>query len=138
MPRVPKPFLHKGWYKTNAGGKRQHPLCREEEGLTKARRLLNFYLGGFAEAREKGQAGPGSGVRAPEPPASRLAGEVHDEFLDFKKAEAEPATYVHYVDKLKPFVEQLSATGRWPRSYRGRRDRVQDVAPDRTRVGQGE
>ena len=65
MPRIPKPFLHKGWYKTNAGGNRQHPLCREEEGLTQARRLLNLYLGGFAEAKEKGQAGPGSGVARP-------------------------------------------------------------------------
>src|SRR4051812_29186625 len=107
MPRVPKPYLHKGWYKTNAGGKRQHPLCREEEGLTKARRLLNLYLGQLAEAQPAGNAGPGRGVRAPEPPPGKRAGEVHDLFLDFKRAECEALPYRHYVDKLKPFVERF-------------------------------
>ena len=87
MPPIPKPFLHKGWYKINAGGKRQHILCREEEGLTKARRLLNLYLGRLAGGKEKGEAGPGSGVRALVP-ASRLTGEVHDEFLDSRRPRA--------------------------------------------------
>jgi hypothetical protein len=33
MPRVPKPYPYKGWFRTNAGGKRGHPLCRIEEGM---------------------------------------------------------------------------------------------------------
>ena len=34
MPRIPKPYPYKGWYRTNAGGKRGHPLCRIDEGMT--------------------------------------------------------------------------------------------------------
>jgi len=48
----------------------------------------------------------GAGIQA-DPHAGKLAGEVHDEFLDVKKTENEPATYTHYVDKLKPFMEKF-------------------------------
>lgn len=108
MSRAPKPYPYKGWYRTNAGGKRGHPLCRIDEGMTAARRALNAYLGKLESDREEGLAPRpvGSGIAAPEP-GQKLAGEVHDEFLDFKKSESEPATYTHYVDKLKPFLERF-------------------------------
>lgn len=112
MPRIPKPYPHKGWYRTNAGGKRGHPLCRIEEGMTKARRVLNVYLGQQAEAEATGKARKpvGSGIRPKgvhDPEDSKLAGEVHDEYLDVVKSENEPSTYKHYLNKLKPFVERF-------------------------------
>jgi integrase len=76
--------------------------------MTKARRLLNIYLGQLAEAQATRPVG--SGIRSSlvaDPEQGRLAGEVHDEFLDFKQAESEPLTYQHYVSKLKPFVERF-------------------------------
>jgi hypothetical protein len=107
MPRVPKPYPHKGWFRTNVGGKHGHPLCRIDEGLTKARRLLHIYLGQVAEAQASGQATKpvGSGIRShplDDPAHGKLAGEAHDEFLDFVKSENEPLTYRHYVSTLVP------------------------------------
>jgi integrase len=112
MPRIPKPYLYKGWYRTNAGGKRQHPLCRDVEGMTKARRVLNAYLGQLQSAQAEGATTTpvGSGLQAKpvhDPESGPLAGEVHDLFLDFKKTESDQATYKHYLDKLKPFVERF-------------------------------
>jgi hypothetical protein len=54
MPRIPKPYPHKGWYRTNAGGKHGHPLCPIADSMTKARRLLAIYLGQQAEAQATG------------------------------------------------------------------------------------
>ena len=109
MPRIPKPYAYKGWYRTNAGGKRGRPLCRVEEGMTRAHRALALYLGRLAQAREEGKVpGPvGSGIRPKTADAGMLAGEVHDLFLDFKKSESEPLTYRHYLDKLKPFLDRF-------------------------------
>src|ERR1700690_301211 len=88
MPRIPKPYPHKGWFRTNAGGKHGHPLCPIEEGMTKARRLLAIYLGQQAEAEATGKArkSVGRGIRSRlvhDPEHGKLAGEVHDEYLDF-------------------------------------------------------
>lgn len=106
MPRIPKPFPHRGWFITNVGGKRGHKLCRVEEGRAKAERLLRVYLGQLAQAEADGRRPRpvGSGIQ----PAvsAKLAGEAHDEFLDLKKGD-DPLTYRHYVDKLKPFVERF-------------------------------
>ena len=44
MPRIPKPYPYKGWFRTNAGGHRGHPLCRIDEGMTKAIQFLNGIL----------------------------------------------------------------------------------------------
>jgi integrase len=105
MPRIPKPYAHKGWYRTNAGGKHGHPLCRIEEGMAKARRVLNAYLGQLeAERAVRAPVGIGIQVRADD---EKLVGEVHDEFPDFKQSESEPLTYRHYVDKLKPFLDRF-------------------------------
>jgi hypothetical protein len=38
---------------------------------------------------------------------AKLAGEVHDEFLDVVESENQPLTYDHYCNKLKPFVERF-------------------------------
>jgi len=108
MPRIPKPYAHKGWYRTNAGGVQGYKLCTIEEGLSKATRLLQTYLGKLALAREEGNSPQpvGAGIRA-HALGNKLVGEVHDEFLDVKKTECEPATYTHYVGKLKPFLERF-------------------------------
>src|SRR5207244_4487068 len=105
MPRIPKPYPYKGWFRTNAGGHRGHPLCRIDEGMTKARRALALYLGKLAEDQQSTPT-PGSGIH-PASGGDKLVGEVHDDFLDFKKSESEPLTYKHYVDKLKPFFERF-------------------------------
>jgi hypothetical protein len=39
MPRPAKPYLCRGWYDTNLGGKR-HRLCPEADGLRAAREAL--------------------------------------------------------------------------------------------------
>jgi integrase len=105
VPRVPKPYPHKGWFRTNVGGKRGHPLCRIEEGMAKARRMLTLHIAALAQ----GQQPVGSGIRpraAEDPGEGRLAGDVHDEFLDYVKVES-PDSYTHYLDKLKPFVQRF-------------------------------
>lgn len=108
MPRTPKPYASKGWYRTNAGGVQGYKLCKVEEGLSKATRLLQTYLGKLALAAEEGGSARsvGAGIRA-DVPGDKLVGEVHDEFLDVKKVESEPRTYEHYVQKLKPFLERF-------------------------------
>src|ERR1043166_7947560 len=40
MPRVAKPYLHRGWFVTNIGGERQK-LCRESGGIAVAREALD-------------------------------------------------------------------------------------------------
>ena len=40
MPRTPKPFLHEGWYTTDAGGPPRTKLCREEDGYKHAELCL--------------------------------------------------------------------------------------------------
>lgn len=147
MPRKPKPFLHEGWYKADAGGPPRTKLCKEEEGLRRAELCLNRWLVRFLEAKEQGvipagmtpaaylqavdagQAVPApsqvpsqasAGAAKPAAPTTNpalagprviLLGEVHDEFLDFhlKKAvtDKERETYTHYVNKLKPLVDQF-------------------------------
>src|SRR4051812_11909219 len=66
VPRIPKPYPHKGWFRTNAGGKRQHPLCRIEEGKAHAEKVLRVYLGqlGLSQQAGKVTTPPGSGIRA--------------------------------------------------------------------------
>jgi integrase len=111
VPRIPKPYPHKGWFRTNVGGKRGHPLCRIEEGMARARRLLTLHIAALSQSQESGTATRpvGSGIQAQrtaDPEQGKLAGEVHDEFLDFVKVES-PDSYRHYVDKLKPFVQRF-------------------------------
>jgi integrase len=54
---------------------------------------------------------PGPGVRpstvSPDCPNGKKVHEAHDEFLDAKKADGEPLTYKHYVDKLLPFFDRF-------------------------------
>jgi integrase len=112
VPRIPKPYPHKGWFRTDVGGDRGHKLCRIEEGMAKARRMLTLHIAAQAESQAQGTATRpvGSGIQArpvSDPEQGRLAGEVHDEYLDHAKVEADPATYKHYVNKLKPFVERF-------------------------------
>lgn len=54
MPRHPAPYRHRGWFVTNAGGRR-HKLCREEEGKAAARRSLLSLLASL-EDEERGRA----------------------------------------------------------------------------------
>lgn len=104
-PRIPKPYAHKGWYHTNAGGVQG---CKVEEGLSKATRLPQTYPGSLVLAAEGGSHRPvGAGIRA-DVPGDKPVGEVHDEFLDVKRVEAEDL-HLHYVQKLKPFLERFSA-----------------------------
>jgi integrase len=112
MPRIPKPYAHKGWFRTNVGGLRGHKLCRVEEGMAKARRMLTIHIAALTQAQETGRSTRpnGAGIQSRptgDPEWGRLTGEVHDEFLDFKQTESERATYQHYVGKLKPFVERF-------------------------------
>jgi integrase len=44
MPRVPKPYVFRGWYVTGAGGKRTK-LCEESAGFEEAQRRLDALLG---------------------------------------------------------------------------------------------
>ncbi len=106
MPRIPKPFPYRGWFITNVGGKRQHKLCRVEEGKVKAERLLRIYLGQIAEQEATGARRKPVGVGIQPAHQTKLVGEIHDEFLDLRKGDT-PLTFKHYVDKLKPFIERF-------------------------------
>ncbi len=111
MPRIPKPYAHKGWFRTNVSGIRGHKLCRVDEGMARARRLLTLYIASLEHDREAGNAtkpvGAGIQPQKPDPGQGKLVGEVHDLFLDFKQTENDPATYRFYLSKLKPFLERF-------------------------------
>src|SRR5262249_35483089 len=125
MPRQAKPFLYRGWFCTNAGGKPQQKLCREEEGRKQAELALARLLVRREDARQEGKlAVPGPGIQASPGSASQqgngnyapgLAGPqpktvavVYDEFMEAKKSETDPATYTWYRDKLDPFFEEFA------------------------------
>jgi hypothetical protein len=40
VPRVPKPYAHKGWYRTNAGGVQGYKLCTVQEGPVEGHRSI--------------------------------------------------------------------------------------------------
>ena|SRR5438067_9752051 len=70
-----------------------HKVRRVEEGTAKAHRMLTLPIAALAEAEETGKAARpvGAGIRSRSlaaPEESKLAGEAHDEFLDFVKVEA--------------------------------------------------
>jgi integrase len=52
MARKAKPYIHQGWYKTDAG-ERNHKLCPVEDGLEKAQTLLEDWLKKAQEKKKK-------------------------------------------------------------------------------------
>jgi integrase len=92
MSRRPKPFPHRGWYVTNAGGERTK-LCRVEEGYRNAELALARLLV-EQQDRRKNRA------------VLRPVYDLVDEFLDMKKVERAEATYEQYRYMLKPFRER--------------------------------
>ena len=108
MPRRPKPYKYRGWYVTDSGGVPHHKLCPVEKGMVEAEKELRRYLTRMDDEREKSPT-PGPGIRSstthPDSAYGKKVHEAHDEFLDAKKADGEPLTYKHYVDKLVPFHE---------------------------------
>ena len=110
MPRRAKPYKYRGWYVTDAGGIPHHRLCLVQHGMVEAERELRRYLNQMDAERELAPT-PGPGIR----PATSISEgaygkkvhDAHDEFLDAKKADGEPLTYKHYVDKLLPFYERF-------------------------------
>ena len=110
MPRRPKPYKYRGWYVTDSGGVPHHKLCPVEKGMVEAEKELRRYLTRMDDEREKSPT-PGPGIRPsttnPDNAYGKKVHEAHDEFLDAKKADGEPLTYKHYVDKLLPFHERF-------------------------------
>ena len=113
MPRRPKPYKYRGWYVTDSGGVPHHKLSPIELGMVEAEKELRRYLNRLDDEREKNPtAGPG--IRPPaaipaDTPYGKKIHEAHDEFLDAKRADGEPLTYKHYVDKLLPFYDRFGA-----------------------------
>jgi len=91
MARPPKPYLHRGWWVTNAGGKR-HKLCREEKGRTAA--LDAFYRLFHQHVQDDGRAYPDL----------RVDGLIAL-FLDTLKVEKSESTYANYQRWLTEFAK---------------------------------
>ena len=94
------------------------------------------------DAREKAPtAGPG--IRPASIPADTPFGkkvhEAHDEFLDAKKADGEPLTYKHYVDKLLAVLhDEASWRPCCSLADRGGRRRLQILSDARQGMGEGQ
>ncbi|AMV29378.1 site-specific tyrosine recombinase XerC [Gemmata sp. SH-PL17] len=52
MPRVPKPYVERGWYISRPSGQ-YLKLCPVEEGMTEAKRILQLKLGELEHEREQ-------------------------------------------------------------------------------------
>lgn len=90
MPRPAKPYLYRGWYVTNLGGKR-HRLCPEGDGLNEARDAL---LRLQHEVHENG------GRPLPSPTVVEMVAL----FLDSVKVERSQHTYLDYQRWLTEFA----------------------------------
>src|SRR5262245_48154461 len=104
MPRVAKPFEHRGWYKTDIGGTR-HKLCPVDEGLAKAKLELCKLQVRLADGAVQAEA---SLAPAPAVPAHlRLVGDAYNEFLSFKKPTVAGETWTQLRDKLQPLYDRF-------------------------------
>jgi integrase len=99
MAREAKPFLHRGWYKTDLAGVRRK-LCREEEGLEKAKVELARLIVQLNDGTptEVVEARPADVTKVP-------LGFVFDRFLEMKRIEKGKETYKYYADKLTPLYD---------------------------------
>lgn len=90
MPRLAQPYLSRGWYVTNLGGKRQR-LCEEADGLRAAREAL---------VRLQGEVADNGGRPFP----SLTVVELIAMFLDSVKVERSHHTYSDYQRWLTEFA----------------------------------
>ncbi|OAI54975.1 hypothetical protein AYO44_13885 [Planctomycetaceae bacterium SCGC AG-212-F19] len=95
MPRVAKPYLHRGWFVTNIGGERRK-LCRESEGMTLAQEALD---------RLKVERHDNRGKTFPKLTVAELSAL----FLQYCEVDKAPGTVTHYNSKLKPFVARFGS-----------------------------
>ncbi len=92
MPRQAKPYLCRGWYVTNIGGKR-HRLCREADGLKAARDALQRLRVEIDDNRGR-------------PLPSLSVAELVALFLDDVKVERSIHTYLDYQRWLTEFARK--------------------------------
>jgi integrase len=131
MARPAKAFPHEGQFKTNAGGPPRTVLCSGDSSPTHVRNCLNRWLVKIQDVRDGGklpagmspaeyirltEAGSQVGPGAEEGPTTNrllvgpkvyLFGEVYDDFLDFKRLEGDPETYIYYRDKMRLAVARF-------------------------------
>lgn len=92
MPRISKPFLHRGWYITDIGGGRRK-LCRESDGLKAAETALN---------RLKVERDQGGGELPPELTLAEAAALFLREVETDKGAEHK--TFIFYKQNLQRLI----------------------------------
>ena len=92
MPRTAQPYLSRGWYVTNLGGKR-HRLCPEADGLRAAREALGLLQREVAD----------NGGR---PFSNITVIELIAMFLDSVKVERSHHTYSDYQRWLTEFARK--------------------------------
>jgi integrase len=113
MPRQPKPYVKNGWFCTSLGGIQHQKLCPVEQGLKNADLALARLRvqrtddghGAIQPATTEEGRIPSIALAGPK---NYLLGEVHDDFLDYKKAQyGENSTaYQDFVVRLKPLLDQ--------------------------------
>jgi hypothetical protein len=91
MPRLPKPFFHRGWWCTNFGGVRTKLASGEENLAAAEEALLELQL-----QQRKGQL-----KSYPQLTVSDLCGK----FMDTVQVERSRCTYSDYRSGLKKFVQ---------------------------------
>jgi integrase len=101
MPRDPKPYLYRGWYRTDAGGFPKHKLCKEARGIVEAKRQLRLYLTELENNREKFTSS------MPRQDGFLSVEEAVQRFLEFKEGEVSSNTFEFYQDRLRPFIFQF-------------------------------
>jgi hypothetical protein len=115
MAKEPKPYIKDGWYRTSIGGVQHRKLCREEEGVHKAKVALARPRVELHEAQRNGTAlpSPGPGIAplvispsALDPKLPTVTDAI-DAYLDFQMEQAAPASFDWYKKKLQPLYEQF-------------------------------
>src|SRR5947208_14582533 len=96
MPGEAKPYLEREWYISRAGGEYVR-LCRKEEGMALARKLLREHLVRRNEERPQ-QGGPAG--------RNLTVAELFALFLEAVKVERSEHTYVDYQRWLTEFAKQ--------------------------------
>src|SRR5260370_28764440 len=97
MARKAKPYIHQGWFKTDAR-ERNHKLCTVEEGLDKAQALLDEWLKQAAERKAAGL------VQTDTPYAFA---ELAAESLKLGKNTTKPQTFKDYQNSLQRPVDHF-------------------------------
>jgi integrase len=98
MPRAPKPYKYRGWYVTDAGGRKHHRLCLVAVGFGRAKDDLARLLAGDADAATS------------TPPAQGkpdYIGDLIRVYLTSRKGDVSQKTFDWYRERLKPLAEKL-------------------------------